>query len=190
MKRVLIGVMAILGLMATSAAFAAPLKLKPANPQPSGLRSGLAVRYAYPDDVKSLDEARAALRAGSEAGRPLKGLDNRDTREGQPTLTSKQAFRVVASISGYVRFDKPGIYTIDFLTNDGLDVQIGGKQVGLFNGRQPCDTTFATEVEVPVAGWYPLKAVYFQRLGTSCLHMRMAPAGSEPDWMPNSAFGY
>jgi len=89
-----------------------------------------------------------------------------------------------------VRFDKPGTYNIDFLTNDGLDARISGQRVGYFDGRQPCDTTFATEVEVPKAGWYPLKILYFQRLGTSCLHMRRAPEGSEPTWMPNSAFGH
>ncbi len=190
MRRALIAALAVFGLLISTAAIAAPLKLKPANPQPGSVKSGLAVRYAYPDEVRTLEDARAALRAGSVPGTPLKGLDNRDTIEGQPTLTSKQAYRVVADITGYVRFDKPGIYNIDFLTNDGLDARISGQTVGYFDGRQPCDTTFATQVEVPKAGWYPLKILYYQRLGTSCLHMRRAPEGAEPTWMDNSAFGH
>lgn len=175
-----------LALVATTA-FAAPLKLKPANPQPSGLKSGLAVKYAYPPDVKTLNQAKRALKR-AKPGTPLKGLDYRDTADGDLTLTSTKPHHVVAGISGYVKFDSAGVYTIDFLTNDGLDASVGGEQVGYFNGRQSCNETRPVQVEVPQAGWYELQATYFQRVGTSCLHMR-AGKGS-PDWMPNSAFGY
>ncbi|WP_413221595.1 PA14 domain-containing protein [Tritonibacter mobilis] len=174
----------------TVAALAAPVKLTPANPQPSGLKPGLSVRYAYPSDVKSLAAARSALKYKVEQGAPLKGLDYRDTELGQNVLTAKRAERVVADIRGYVRFDAPGIYTIDFLTNDGLHAVVGGQVVGEFDGRQPCEETFAVEVEVPEAGWYPLKALWFQRTNTACLHMRAAPAGKRPKWMPNAAFGH
>ncbi|HAB38630.1 MAG TPA: hypothetical protein DCE52_11655 [Rhodobacteraceae bacterium] len=171
----------------TTTAFADPLKLKLASPQPSDLKSGLAVKYAYPLDVKNLKQATRALKY-AEPGSPLAGLDYRDTANGDLTLTSTQAHNVVAIISGYVNFDASGVYTIDFLTNDGLDASIGGQQVGYFNGRQSCNETKPVQVEVPKAGWYELKAIYFQRVGSSCLHMR-AGKGS-PDWMPNSAFGY
>jgi hypothetical protein len=171
-------------------AFAAPLKLTPADPQPSGLKPGLSVRYAYPSDVKSLGAARNALKYRVEQGAPLTGLDYRDTELGQNVLTAKRAERVVADIRGYVRFDAPGIYTIDFLTNDGLHAVVGGQVVGEFDGRQPCEETFAVEVEVPKAGWYPLKALWFQRTNTACLHMRAGPAGKRPKWMPNAAFGH
>ena len=174
----------------TVAALAAPVKLTPANPQPSGLKPGLSVRYAYPSDVKSLAAARSALKYKVEQGVPLKGLDYRDTELGQNVLTAKRAERVVADIRGYVRFDAPGIYTIDFLTNDGLHAVVGGQVVGEFDGRQPCEETFAVEVEVPEAGWYPLKALWFQRTNTACLHMRAGPAGKRPKWMPNAAFGH
>ncbi len=174
----------------TVAALAAPVKLTPANPQPSGLKPGLSVRYAYPSDVKSLAAARSALKYKVEPGAPLKGLDYRDTELGQNVLTAKRAERVVADIRGYVRFDAPGIYTIDFLTNDGLHAVVGGQVVGEFDGRQPCEETFAVEVEVPEAGWYPLKALWFQRTNTACLHMRAGPAGKRPKWMPDAAFGH
>ncbi len=190
MKAVLRAFSAVAAIGAASIASAAPLKLQPANPQPGSLRPGLAVRYAYPEDVKDLSQARAALKIGSEAGPPLKGLDYRDTNEGDPTLTSKRALHVAAKITGYVRFDKPGVYNIDFLTNDGLQAKIGGQVVGEFNGRQPCDSTVMTEVEVPTAGWYKLDTLYFQRLGTACLHMRMGPEGKRVKWMPDSAFGH
>ncbi|TNJ48447.1 PA14 domain-containing protein [Phaeobacter sp. B1627] len=178
----------IAGLAAS--AVAAPLKLQPANPQPTNLKPGLSVRYAYPSDVKNLASARNALKYKVEQGAPLSGLDYRDSELGQAVLTSKRAERVVADIQGYVRFDRPGIYTIDFLTNDGLEAMVGGQPVGEFDGRQPCEETFAVEVEVPKAGWYPLKALWFQRTNTACLHMRAGPKGKRPKWMPNAAFGH
>lgn len=178
------------GIAATSMALAAPLKLTPANPQPSSPKPGLAVRYAYPVDVKSLADARRALDHQSEAGAPLSGLDYRDSEIGQNVLTAKRDERVAAEISGYVRFDKPGVYTIDFLTNDGLNAVVGGQLVGEFDGRQSCEETFAVEVEVPEAGWYPLKALWFQRMNTACLHMRAGPKGKRPKWMPNEAFAH
>ncbi|GHF48594.1 hypothetical protein [Seohaeicola zhoushanensis] len=174
--------------MIAAPALAAPLKLKPADPQPSP-KPGLSVTYAYPEEVKSLSEAANALKAAPEGGTPLSGLDYADTSEGAKTLTSKRAMHVAARIRGFVRFDAAGIYDIEFLTNDGIDARVGGQQVGLFDGRQSCDGTTVVQVEVPSAGWYPLNILYFQRLGTACLHMKMGPTGGKRNWMPNSAFG-
>ncbi|MDE4134970.1 hypothetical protein PXK00_17810 [Phaeobacter sp. QD34_3] len=189
--KALMAVWSAVASMALAGSLAAePVTLQPADPQPGKLRAGLAVMYAYPQDVRDLTEASAALKRGAEVGRPLAGLDHRDTNEGDNTLTSNRALHVAARISGYVRFDKPGVYNIDFLTNDGLRARIGGQIVGEFDGRQSCDTTVMTEVKVPVAGWYPLDALYFQRLGTACLHMRMGPEGKRLRWMPDAAFAH
>jgi len=183
--------LAALALAAATVADAAPLKLSPANPQPGGLRSGLSVSYAYPnEDIRSLAEADRALSAGAQRGPALRGLDYRDTNPGEPTLTSKRDENVAAAIRGYVRFDAPGVYEMDFFTNDGLDAYIGGQRVGRFDGRQPCDSTFVTEVEVPQAGWYEFNATYFNRLNTSCLMMRWGKKGKPLKWVPNGVFGY
>lgn len=195
MKTMFLGALAAIGVMFATVAFSGTLQLKPANPQPSAsqLKKGLAVRYGYAPNgvhIKQLADARRILKAGSERGPDLKGLDYRDTRRGSPTLTSKRAENVAASISGYVRFDEPGLYDIDFLTNDGLDAYIGGQRVGKFDGRQTCSSTFGVTVNAPVAGWYKLTAIYFQRLETSCLHMRIAPTGKRLGWAPNSMFAH
>lgn len=169
---------------------AEPLRITPADPQPGALKSGLSVRYAYPDaDIRTLAEAQSALSASAKAGPPLTGLDYRDTVEGDPTLTAERALNVAARIRGFVRFDAPGVYEIEFLTNDGIDARIGGQQVGFFDGRQACDTTRIVEVEAPEAGWYPVDILYFQRLGTACLHMRWGPLGGKRTWTPDAAFG-
>ena len=173
-------------IFAGSALVAAPIKLEPASPQPK-VKPGLAVSYAYPGDVKTLRDAKRELKK-AKPGKPLAGLDYRDGSDGEVALTSDRAHRVVADISGFVKFDAPGIYAVDFVTNDGLQVWISGKEVAKKDGRFSCQETREVEVEVPSAGWYPIKALYFQRLGSSCLHMR---AGlGHPDWMPNSAFGH
>lgn len=190
MNNVIVSAIAALAMVAGSVLSAAPLKLTPASPQPSGLKPGLKVRYAYPTDVKNLAQARGALKHRSEPGRPLKGLDYRNTSIGQKVLTSKRSEHVAADINGFVRFDAPGIYTLDFLTNDGLHAVVGGQLVGKFDGRQVCEETIAVDVEIPKAGWYPVKILYFQRLKTACLHMRRGLKGKRVTWMPNSAFGH
>jgi len=192
MKSALIGAVVALVLGIASAASAAPLKLTPANPQPGGLKNGLSVTYGYAvqgQDIKKLSDARAVLKSGAERGKPLRGLDYRDTNIGENTLTSKRAENVAASVSGYIRFDKPGVYDIEFFTNDGLIAKIGGQRVGYFDGRQACDSTVVAEVEVPSAGWYNFSAIYFNRLNTSCLMMRWAAKGGSMKWVPNNVFG-
>lgn len=179
-----------LAALSASATLAAPLKLEPANPQPGGLKPGLGVKYALPDkQIKTLSQADEFLKKGKR-GKPLAGLDYWDTEEGEPTLTSGKAWWVAADISGYVRFEAPGTYVLDFLTNDGLRMFIGGQRVMVWDQRTACEPTKSVEVEVPVAGWYPLRATYFQNQGTACLHMRAGAKGSKVDWVPDSAFGH
>ena len=176
--------------LAASAAAADPLPLTPASPQPAGLSSGLSVIYAYPgSDIKSLADATAALNAAPKAGKPLTGLDYSDTSPGQVTLTSDRVENVAARITGYVKFDAAGSYDIEFLTNDGLDARIGGQRVGHFDGRQACGSTRVIEVSVPEPGWYPVDILYFQRLGTSCLHMKWGPLDGKRTWTPDEVFG-
>ena len=192
MKTAILGAVAVLGLAFASTAIGAPLKLTPANPQPGGLKGGLSVAYGYAakgQHIKGLSDARAVLKSGAQRGNPLRGLDYRDTNVGEHTLTSSRAENVAASVNGFIRFDKPGVYDIDFFTNDGLSASIGGQRVGFFDGRQTCDSTVMAEVEVPSAGWYKFSAVYFNRLNTSCLMMRWAPKGGGMKWVPNNVFG-
>lgn len=178
---------AAFGALCATQSLAGTLTLTPANPQPTGLTEGLAVSYAYPADVKTLSQA-ATFAKRATPGKPLAGMDYIDTADGEKTLTSDKAHHVVADISGYVRFDAAGTYTVDFLSNDGLKVEIGGQEVAFFDGRHPCEESRPATVKVPQAGWYALKALYFQRTGSACLHMRAGQG--EPDWMENTSFGY
>lgn len=179
-------------LLAGAAALAGPPVLAPADPQPdpAKLKPGLAVEYAYPADVKSLDQAQSWRQYGVEQGPPLIGFDYIDTAPGENSLTSKRAEYVVAFISGFMRFDSAGVHKLEFQSNDGLDVEIGGQRVYRYDGRHPCETGGWVEVEVPAPGWYPLKALFFQRMNTSCLLLQWAPPGAELDWTPNEVFAH
>lgn len=192
MKSTMIGVTAALSLVIASAAGAAPLKLKPASPQPSP-KSGLSVKYAWggepPSKIQSIDSAKQMM-GGAKRGKPLRGLDYRDTNEGDPVLTYNKAMNVAAEIQGYIRFDAPGVYEIETWSNDGIDARISGQSVGYFSGRQGCDANQRVEVEVPQAGWYDLKMHYFQKYGTACLMMKVGKKGGKLKWAPNNIFGH
>jgi hypothetical protein len=183
------GVAALVALCA-GAVVAGPLKLKPANPQPDSVSDGLAVDYAFPDDVKSLRDAYIALGIGAQPGEPLVDLDYLSSESEPYALTSGQEARVAARIKGYLRFDAPGTYTLDIYSNDGLELSIGGREVAKVDEKRGCDPIGAVEVSVPDAGWYELEALYWQRKGGSCLIMEWAEEGGELKTVPAKAFGH
>jgi hypothetical protein len=182
----------ILTLLTAQTAQAKMINLTPANPQPSAsqLTKGLSVTYGYAPDIKSLNKAEWAVNKFGEPGPDLRGLDYPDSQMGEKALTSKQSEMVAAKITGYIKFDKAGVFDVDFVTNDGIRSTIGGQVVGEFDGRQTCQATFTETVNVPSAGWYELDILWFQRLNTSCLNMRWGPQNSQLDWVPNSVFAH
>jgi hypothetical protein len=173
------------------AAMADAIRLKPADPQPdaTALAAGLSVRYAYPGDVTDLRTAESYRDSDNEVGAPLPGFDYPDGYPNQKVMTARRATKVAAYIDGFVRFDQPGIWRMQFHSNDGLEVRIGGAKVYRHDGRHACQTNgWEAEFEVPTAGWYPIKALYFQRLGTFCLMMEWQAPGAEMSWTPNEVF--
>ena len=171
-------------------AAAEPITLRPANPQPDAgaLAPGLSVRYAYPPEVRFLREAEDWLESGAEPGPPLAGLRYRETMQGEPTLTARQATRVAAAISGFVRFERAGPHKVEFYSNDGLQVSIGGSVISKHDGRHPCESDGYHDVIVPEPGWYEIDLLYFQRLGGACLMMKWAAGDEKLGWAPDEAF--
>ena len=184
-----------LTLLAALAGFAispalAGTALSPADPQPDAgdLAPGLAVKYAYPPDVKTLDDAAYWLERKASDGPPLAGLGYEETSE--KALTSEQVENVAASIDGYVRFEVAGDYRLKFFSNDGLMVELGGAEIYKDDTRHPCGTNGWVDVTIPEAGWYPLHMIYFQRKDSSCLIMSWQPPGGKRTDVPDAAFGY
>ncbi|WP_109312215.1 MULTISPECIES: PA14 domain-containing protein [Ruegeria] len=190
MKFVRIGALIAAAAFIASSAVAAPLKLQPASPQPSP-KAGLNVKYVGTGTqrkIRNLTHAKQLL-PKAQPGQPLIGLDYRDTNEGEDVLTFDHHYNVAAEITGYMRFDSPGVYELETWSNDGIDAWVGGQQIGKVNSIQGCEANQRTEVEVPKAGWYPLKIIYFQKLGTSCLMMKSGKKGERFTWTPNDVFG-
>lgn len=183
------GVAALLALCAGTVV-AGPLKLKPADPQPEGVSAGLAVEYAFPEDVKSLRDAYISLGVGGKAGEPLVDFNYLSSDTAPFALTSGQETKVAARIKGYLRFDAPGIYTLETFSNDGLELTIGGSEVAKVDEKRGCDPIGTVEVSVPDAGWYEIEALYWQRKGGSCLIMEWAEEGGELKTVPAAAFGH
>jgi len=181
---------AALAALLAAPVLAAPLTLVPADPQPDAgdLKPGLAVSYAYPKEVRTLDQADSALRK-AKPGPALVGLSYLDGDDGDITLTSKSHKKVAAQITGYLQFESAGTFEIDFFSNDGIRVELGGQQVALYDEVHACESAGLQEVEVPVAGWYEITATYFQRKGTACLMMDWNADGAIGP-VPDSAFAY
>lgn len=165
--------------------------LRPASPQPDAgaLRPGLAVEYAYPVDIRMLSEARR-MRGVTQTGAPLKGFDYPDTERGENALTSRQPERVVAFIDGFIRFDRAGAHRLQFWSNDGLEVRIGGAEVYRHDRRHTCQTLGWRTVNVPEPGWYRVEALFFQRLNTSCLMLNWTPPGGGEGRVPAANFAH
>ena len=185
---------ALAALLATPA-WAGTVTLTPAEPQPTDVSPGLAVTYAYPKKVKTLAAATAALKEENaevavEEGDPLIGLSYLDTEPGEMVMTSKKEFKVAAAISGFIKFDEAGTFKVEVISNDGIDLSIGGQQVGLFDETHGCESAGVTTVEVPSPGWYVLEATYFQSKGTSCLLMDWDLGSGEMEPVPDEAFGH
>lgn len=177
-------------LLLATPAVAETLTLTPADPQPdaANLSEGLAVSYAYPSKIRTLADAAVALE-NAEAGPALPGLSFLDSEAGEMALTSTSETKVAAAISGFIRFDAPGTYSLDVWSNDGIDVTIGGQQVALYDEVHACESAGVQEVEVPSAGWYALEATYFQRKGSACLLMDWSAEG-EMGPVPDAAFAF
>lgn len=171
--------------------FAEVIKLQPANPQPraGALTPGLAVNYTrLPGATRDLATAKRTLAKKGEAGPPLAGLAYDDTDDGDLVLTSDRKQMLGAAISGFIKFESAGTYTLDFLSNDGLEIAIGGQNVGVYDGVHACGYVGEVDVNVPKVGYYAVEATYFQRKGTACLMMEWGPDSDGLELVPDSAF--
>ncbi len=169
---------------------AKPLKLKLANPQPENVTAGLSVDYAYPKDVKSLRDAYVALGVNSETGTPLIGFDYLSSDDEPMALTSTKETKVAARIKGYLRFETPGIYTLETYSNDGLELTIGGQEIAKVDAKRACDPIGAVEVNIREAGYYEVEALYWQRKGGSCLILEWSQDGAELDVVPTALYAH
>ncbi len=188
MKHQITAAALVMALLSPAITNANPITLQPADPQPdaSTLKAGLAVKYTGKFNGRTLAEISEYDGKWSD-GSALAGLSY-DTPEGEMVLTSDTPEKVAARIAGFIKFDEPGTYMLEFLSNDGLVINIGGEQLGIYDGVHDCGYVGEVEVAVPEPGYYPVSAEYFQRKGSSCLLMEWGPDSDGLEPVPDSAF--
>lgn len=189
-RRCILAILAVAAAVAVSPA-SAQIALAPASPQPEAgaLQEGLAVKYAY-GDVRSLANAGSAITISGEPGPPLVGLDYPDGGDRAKVMTSTSSQRVSAQINGYINFNAPGTWRLQFHNNDGMRVRIGGETVYLDDSRTPCDTIGWKEVSVPEAGWFSVDILFFQRTRSSCAMLRWERPDGVTQWAPRNVWAY
>ena len=132
MTRMLIPVRAVAACLAIIMFTVAPAQaqqvhagLKPASPAADKLKPGLKVAYFF-TLVRQLGSLKAYAKGRKgDAGKPLPML-NYKTGYGN-VLTSDRNLGVGAHITGFIKFDKAGVYTFKLHSNDGVELNIGGK---------------------------------------------------------------
>ncbi|MGE0094245.1 MAG: PA14 domain-containing protein [Alphaproteobacteria bacterium] len=163
--------------VATSMALAAPVPgVKPAQPQPAAdkLQPGLSVNYTY----MMFSHVSEVPKAGK--GKPGPVLTNLDHRtEFGNVLTATNSMGVGAQINGFIKLDKPGTYTFELLSNDGVKWSVGGVVLHEDPGIHGDTPSPPIEVAVTEPGWYAFSMDYFQRKGTSALRLSWKPPGGQ-----------
>jgi len=137
------------------------------------------VEYAY-GEAKWLDQAQGWA-GHTKTGAPLVGFVYGDSTVGERILTADSSEYVVAFIEGFMRFEA-GTHELEFQSNDGLRVTLGGVQVYEHDGRHTCQTKGSVYITAPKTGWYPVKALFFNRKFTTCLDLSIRPAGGDWDF--------
>lgn len=156
--------------------------LKPADPQPAAasLKPGLAVEYTYAI-MNHVDDMRGRK---FEPGAPILHLDW--VMGYGRVLTSKEHEGVGAILTGFLQFEKPGVYGINVTSNDGVRLEIGGQLIHEDPGVHFDRTSDRIDVTITRGGWYPITITYFQKRGTATLVVRWSGPGEKGALQPIS----
>ncbi|MEH6527565.1 MAG: PA14 domain-containing protein [Sneathiella sp.] len=158
------------------------------SPQPSTLASGLAVRYygGQYANIRGLVEMMEYQKGVQ--GIPLPML-NYKVGEGT-VLTTTTTDLMGADITGYINMSKKGRYTFLVQSNDGVRLNIGGKQI--FEDPDIHGDRFSPELYVDVTdpGWYSIRVLYFEKSNSSTLELYWQEPEGDMVFVPTEAFGH
>lgn len=161
--------------------------------QQAELSPGLAVQYVQ-GNYRFVYEARRVFDRNHELiydGAPVPALAYEDLGLGNRVLTSDKANLIAAKITGYIKFPEPGTYEISVWSNDGVLVDVNGIEVYEDPDRHICRSLDFFTLNVPEAGYYPLKVYYYQRYVTYCLELMWTrPSGGGEIHVPAEFFAH
>ncbi len=185
-----LGAVLALALGAGTVLAAAP---QPLDPQPAAedRDAGGSVRY-YKAFFRLIDEfVEWMAEDAGQAGAPLPALNYRVA--GEAVLTSGVEDGVGAKITGLIRLDKSGTYSLLVQSNDGFVLDIGGVPVLEDPDVHGDRYSKIAKLTVEQPGWYALYLLYFERKGTSTLELYWKQPGDEAGNMalvPAEAFAH
>ena len=178
------------GLMCADAGYADSVSgVRPVAAMDAQMTPGLAVKY-FSRKFDRLRELRDWMNyKKGKAGPPLPSLDYADSNG--TVLTSTRDDLVGAEITGAILLSEAGTYKFKVLSNDGVQVEIGGKR--LLKDDRPHKTRFSNQGTVAAGepGWYPIRVLYFEKKGSAALQLHWAtPSGGGFAVVPAEAFGH
>jgi hypothetical protein len=153
------------------------------------LQPGLsAMYYFYP--MRSLDGVEDFIAdSKGRAGDPVPNLDYKAV--GGRVMTSRLVDQVMADIKGYLKFPAAGSYRFQVESNDGVIIQLDGKEIFKADGVHADLLSDPFELQVGEAGWHELHIYYFEHKGTSTLRLlRQAPGETALVIVPPEDFAH
>ncbi len=92
---------------------------------------------------------------------------------------------------GVFSFPEPGTYTFQALSNDGIKMFLAQRLVVSDPEQHSDRLSPEATVNIPEAGWYPVRIDYFQRKGTAALKLFWKiPNSTTMSIVPASAYGH
>ncbi len=149
--------------------------LKPAAIDGQSVDPGLAVTYWRGNNYPLMIEYHDLIsRSPGQLGDPVLQLDT-----GNTVLTTKSTELVAAVMKGLINFAEAGTYQVEFVSNDGILVEIDGQLVHADPNRHSDSTSGPIPVEITEPGWYDLDIAYFQKKGTHRHEMYWLPPSQQ-----------
>ncbi len=152
----------------------------PQTPQPDAhsLKPGLAAIYFHKkfDHTDRFPSGRYAQRIG-RPGPPILFLNHR-FGDGE-VFESKRKDEVGVQMNGFIKIDRPGIYTFMAQSNDGICVYISDKMVV----RDPTvhGDRFSKKISIEILqhGWFPIEVRYFEKSHSAMIELYWKEPGKD-----------
>ena len=150
----------------------------PASVQDSELSPGLSCIYIdkFYRNISQMPQPQDAAAKG-RAGRPVLLLDKKYKKD-ELVFGSGEKKGVGMILTGYLRLAEPGTYRFQALSNDGIEMTLGGQLLFIDPDVHKDRLSPIGTVEVKTGGYYPLVLRYFQRKGTATLKLYWQPPGA------------
>lgn len=151
------------------------------------IAQGLATRYYLDFKKRHLQYLPTIEQFAGQKGNPTLELNHQFGKK--RVFESGTNRSVGVRFSGFLHFEKTGIYGFQVLSNDGVILYLDGK-ILLNDPQQHSDrlSNIGT-VEISEVGYYPIVVEYFQRKGTAALKLFwQKPESNEMAIIPAAAY--